>query len=89
MFDISNMPISILMSQINFVTVRLNLFPKISSCQHLLKFSTFDISNILILVLMLKMIFIKQSPPVSPKSVPKLKVARIYSNLTYLIFQIR
>ena len=48
------------------------------NAQKLMKFGTFDISNILIPILMLKIIFIKYLPPVRPKLVPKLKMLRIH-----------
>ena len=60
---------------------------KIENAQDLLKFGTFDISNIPILILMWKIIFIKYLPPVWPKLVPKLKVLRIYSDLAHSILQ--
>ena len=56
--------------------------------QNLLKFGTFDISNIQISILMWKMIFIKYLSSVGPKLIPKLKVPRIYWDLAHLIFQI-
>ena len=40
--------------------------PKIKSAQNLLKFGTFNISNMPISILMSKMIFIKYLPPVGP-----------------------
>ena len=49
---------------------------------------TFDISNIPILILMSKIIFIKYVPLVRPKLIPKLKVLRIYRNLARSIFQV-
>ena len=55
--------------------------PQIKSAQNLLRFGTFDISNMPILILMSKMIFIKYLPPASPKFFPKLKMLRIYWNL--------
>ena len=62
--------------------------PKIKSAQNLLKFGTFDISNMAISILMSKMIFIKYLLPFRPELVPKLKMLRIYWNLTHLIFRI-
>ena len=53
-----------------------------------MKFNTFHISNILILNLVSKIIFIKFLPPVWPKVVSKLTRLRIYWNLTFPIFQI-
>ena len=64
------------------------IVPKTKSAQDLLKFGTFNISNMPISVLMLKNIFIKYLPPVRPKLVPRLKMLRIYWNLAYLMFQI-
>ena len=61
--------------------------PKIKSAQSLLKFGTFDISNILISILMSKIIFIKYLPLLRPKLVPKLKVLRIYWNSIFQIYQ--
>ena len=48
------------------------------NAQKFLKFGAFDISIIPISILMSKIIFIKNLPPVSPKLVPKLKMFRIY-----------
>ena len=62
--------------------------PKIKSANNVLKFSTFDISNMPISILIWKMIFIKYLPPVRPKLVPKLNMLRIYWNLAHLIFRI-
>ena len=62
--------------------------PKIKSDQNLLKFGTFGIWNLPILILMSKMVFDKYFPPVRPKLIPKLKMLRIYWNLTHLIFRI-
>ena len=53
-----------------------------------MKFGTIDISNISVLILMSKIIFIKYLPSVRSKLVPKLKVLRIYWNLAHSIFQI-
>ena len=52
--------------------------PKIKSAQNLLKFGTFNISNMPISILMSKIIFMKYLPPVRPKFISKLKVFRIY-----------
>ena len=49
--------------------------PRIKSTQNLLKFATFDISNIAVLILMSKIIFIKYLPPVWHKY-PKIKSAQ-------------
>ena len=48
----------------------------IENAQKLLKFGTVDISNMSVSILMSKMIFIKNLPPVRPKLVPKLKMRR-------------
>ena len=56
-------------------------------CSGLLKFGTFDISNIPISLLMSKIIFIKYLPLVRCKLVAKLKVLIIYWNLAHSIFQ--
>ena len=48
--------------------------PKIKNTHNLLKFGTLDISNMPILILISKMIFIKYSSPARPKLVRKLKV---------------
>ena len=81
-FDISNMLISILMSELIFIKylppVKLKLVPKLKITQNLLKFGTLDISNMSILILISKMIFVKYLPPAMPKLVPKLKVGRFY-----------
>ena len=66
----------------------LQVNPKIKNTQNLLKFGAFDISNIPVLVLISKILFIKYLPPGRPKLVPKLKMIRIYWNLEHLIFQI-
>ena len=52
--------------------------PKIKSAQNLLKFGTFNISNMPISSLNSKMILMKYLPPVRPKLVPKWKMLRIY-----------
>ena len=51
-----------------------------------MKFGIFNISKMAILILMLKMIFIKCLPLVRPKLVPKLKMFRIYWNFAHLLF---
>ena len=51
--------------------------PKIENTQNLLKFGTFDISNIPISILISKIIFIKYLPPVRPKLVLTFKNAQI------------
>ena len=43
--------------------------PKIKNAQNLLKFDQIDISNMAISIMMSKMIFIKDFPPVRPKLV--------------------
>ena len=60
---------------------------KIENDQVLIKFATFHISNIPILILMSKIIFIKCLPSLRTKLFPKLKVLRIYWNLAHSIFQ--
>ena len=50
---------------------------KIKNAQNLSKFGTSNISSMLISILMSKIIFMKYSPPVRPKLVPKLKMLRI------------
>ena len=92
-FDISNMPISILMSKMIFIkylftTCLAQIGTKIINIQDLLKFGTYDISNITVSILMSKIIFIKYLPPVRPKLVLKTEVLRIYWSLAHLIFQI-
>ena len=62
--------------------------PKIKNGQNLMKFGTSSISNMLITILMSKITFMKCLPPVRTKLVSKLKMLRIYLNLTHLIFQI-
>ena len=76
------------MSKIIFTTCWAQNGSKIKNTQNLLKFDICGISNIPILILMSKIIFIKYLPPVQPKLVPKLKVLRIYWNLAHSIFQI-
>ena len=62
--------------------------PRKKIAQGLLKFGTFDISNIPILILMSKINFIKYLPLLWPKLVLKWKMIRIYWSLTHSIFQI-
>ena len=50
--------------------------PKIKSAQNLLKFGTFDISNMPTLISMSKMIFMKYLPIFKPKLVQKLNSAQ-------------
>ena len=87
------MLISILMSKIVFIKYlpyfRLKLIPKLKNAQNLLKFVSFDISNIPIWILMSKIFLMKYLPPATPKLVLKLKVPRVYLNLADLILQIR
>ena len=59
-----------------FTTSKAQNGPKIKKAQDWLKFGTFNILNMPILTLMLKMIFIKYLPPVRPNLAPKLKVPR-------------
>ena len=59
-------------------TCKAQIGPKIKSAQNLLKFGTFNISNMPISSLNPKMILIKYLPPVRPKLVPKWKMLRIY-----------
>ena len=61
--------------------------PKIENAQNLLKLGTFDIWNMTISILMLKMIFIEYLPPVRPKLAPKLKMLRIYWYLAHWYFK--
>ena len=63
------------------------MYPKIRSAQNFLKCDTFDISNMSISNLMLKINFFKYLTPVRHKFVPKLKMLRIYWNLAHLVFQ--
>ena len=67
--------------------VRSKLVPKLKTAQNLLKFGTFNISNIPISVLLSKIIYMKYLQPVRSKLVPKLKMLRIYLELAHLIFQ--
>ena len=81
--DISDMPISTLMSKIVFMkylftTYQAQIGPKIKHAQNLLKFGIFDISNIFISILMSKIIFINYLPPTRLKLVTKLKTLIIY-----------
>ena len=65
----SQLSIAHIMSRIIFMkylpSVRLKLIPKIKNAQNLLKFGTFDISNVLISILVPKMTFIKYLPPIT------------------------
>ena len=63
--DVKNYTLEIL------TTCTAQIGPKIKSAQNLLKFGTFNISNMPISTLMSKMIFIKYLPPVRPRFVPK------------------
>ena len=56
-----------------FATCYAQIIPKIKNAQDRLKFSTFDISNIPVLILISKIIFMKYLPVVRPKLVPKYK----------------
>ena len=58
---------------------------RIKNAQNFFKFSLIDISNMLILILKSKIIFMKLLPP---KLARKLKMLLIYLNLAYVIFQI-
>ena len=58
---------------------------RIKNAQNFFKFSLIDISNMLILTLKSKIIFMKLLPP---KLARKLKMLLIYLNLAYVIFQI-
>ena len=60
--------------------------PKIETVQNLLKFGIFDISNIPILILMSKMIFMKYLPAIRAKLTPRLKLLR-NSYLTFQVFR--
>ena len=71
-----------------FTTCSAQIGRKTKSAQDLLKFGTFDISNMPISILMSKMIFIESLQPVRPKLTPKLKMLRIYWNLAHVIFRI-
>ena len=70
------------------ITCYVQIGPKIKSAQNLLKFGTFDTSNMPISVLMSKTIFIKYLQNIRPKLVSRLKVPMIYWSLRHLIFQI-
>ena len=70
------------------ITCLTQIGPKIKSAQNLLKFGTFDISNMPIPILMSKMTLMKYLPPVRLKIFPKLNMFRIYRNLAHLIFQV-
>ena len=67
-----------------FTTCYIQNGPKIKNAQNILKFGTCDISNILISILMSKIFFMKYLPTVRLKLVPKLKVVRIYWNLSHI-----
>ena len=56
-----------------FTTCSAQIGRKTKSAQDLLKFGTFDISNMPISILMSKMIFIKSLQPVTPKLTPNWK----------------
>ena len=71
-----------------FITCWAQIAPKIKTALNLLKFDTFDITNIAISILMSEMIFMKYLPPVRFKLVQTLKVPRICGNLAHLIFQV-
>ena len=61
--------------------------PKVNNAQKLLKFSKFDISDMPMLIMMLKIIFMKICLLIVwHELVPKLKESRIYRNM-YFIFQ--
>ena len=69
-----------------FTNCQTKIGPRIKIAQILSKLGAFDISNIPILILMSKLVFIKQLLPVKPKVVPRLKILRIYLNLAHLVF---
>ena len=75
-----NQLIAHIMSKIIFMNIyhQVQNGPKIKDSQNLLNFGPCDASNILILILMSKIIFLKYLTPAQPKLVPKLKVLRIY-----------
>ena len=58
--------------------VRPKLVSKFKMFRFLMKFGTFDISNMSVSILVSKMIFIKYLPPVRPKLVQKLRVPKLY-----------
>ena len=57
---------------------RVQVGSKMKNTQNLLKFSSFDVLNIPILILMSEITFIKYLPLVRHKLVPKLKMLKIY-----------
>ena len=61
---------------------------QIKSAQNLLKFGTFDVSNVLISILMWKIIFMKYLPIVWPKEVTKSKNLRIYWGLIEIYWKL-
>ena len=69
------MPISVLISKMTFIKylppARSKLVPKLNNNQDLLKFGTFDISNIPISILISKIISVKYLPAARSKLVPK------------------
>ena len=69
-----------------FTTCQTQIGPIIKSTEFI-EFGTFDISNVLISILMSKMIFMEHLPIAKPKLFPKSKKLIIYWNLTWLIFQ--
>ena len=73
---------------LNITSCSTQIGPKNKSAQDLLKFDTFDSSNMSISILMSKIIFIKPLQPVRPKLIPEMKMLRIYWNLEHLIFRI-
>ena len=90
-FDISNMPISMMLNIIFIIYYILyiclaQIGPKIKEAQDLLKSLTFDVLNILISILKSKMIFVKYLPPFRLKLVLILKMLSIYWNLAHSIF---
>ena len=60
------MLISIFMLKMIFINYLPPVRPKLKSAQNLLKFGTFDISNMSISILMSEIIFIKYLPPLPP-----------------------
>ena len=61
-----------------FTTCQAQIGPKIKNAQNLLKFDTFEVSDMPISILMSKIVFIKYLPSVRPKLVLNLKVTRFY-----------
>ena len=57
--------------------VNIALWIKLKNAWNLLKFGTFDFSNMPISILMPKIIFMKHLPSVRPKLVPKLKMLNL------------